>query len=630
MTTMPLDPGVANATAEQLIRAGYAALHADNILLAERLFRQAVTADVRSAEGWLGLAATQTGSRHAMCLRWAAYVDGLVRQELPVPRTAPLPQRRTRSARTLWLAPTAAAAILLAVVGRDLAYRDRMLPGLAVGVINVGNLPRTVAEAKVGQWEQRVANRPLKLRIGDQTWQVALGSLLRPQGPKLAQAAFAYGHEPALLARTGRFALAITGYDYQIGTPEVDVVATQSLITQLAQRVKQPSQDAQLERTATGWVVTPEEVGRSIDELRAVEHLRQMLETEAWTAQDTPLVMHIALINEAPARTQAQLEPLRQRLEELRAVPLELEVGGQRWNIDRSMLMERTAAGPQPTVQPSPGLIEQQVAALAGAVEVAPQPSQLVWRGDRVQTIVLGRAGREIEQAAAVEHIVAALASDAPSVVLPMRDVPPPPGEVEQLGLVAELGRGESQFLSYTSPERDANVQVGGNDVDGVLLPPGAVFSFTRTVGSITVEKGYRWGEAIEAGALVPSLGGGICQVSTTVFRAAFWSGLEIVERSNHSWRLPWYEVDAPPGMDATIALGGPDLKFRNNTAKHILIKVETDLARKRQTVIVYGTPDGRKVEMQAQNSGTISIQRNVIDGTGRVSQAVFVSPYTQ
>ncbi|MDP9312436.1 MAG: VanW family protein, partial [Chloroflexota bacterium] len=207
---------------------------------------------------------------------------------------------------------------------------------------------------------------------------------------------------------------------------------------------------------------------------------------------------------------------------------------------------------------------------------------------------------------------------------------PPPPGEAEQLGLIAELGRGESQFVTYSSPERDANVQAGGNEIDGVLIPPGAIFSFTQTIGDITWAEGYRWGEMIEAGTVVPSLGGGICQVSTTVFRAAFWSGLEIVERHNHTWRLPWYEVDAPPGMDATIALGGPDLKVRNNTGHYIMLKVETDLQQKRQTVIVYGTPDGRQVSMQALAGGNIGVQRHVIQSDGQVAAETYVSYYTQ
>ncbi|MDP9415500.1 MAG: peptidoglycan binding domain-containing protein, partial [Pseudomonadota bacterium] len=472
MTTPPIDHEAVNATAEQLVVAGYAALHANNIWLAEQLFRRAVMVDVRFADGWLGLATTQTGARRAMCLRWAAYVDGLAHQEVSGSRTATYQRRPVYPGRRMWVAPTVAAAILLVVAGRDLAYRDRFLPGVAVASIDVGNLPRTVAEAKVGQWEQRIARRPLRVRISDQTWQVPLGSLLRRQGPKLAQAAFAYGHEPALWSRTGTFARAIAGYDYEVGKPEVDGAATASLIAQLAQRVKQPIRDAQLERTQTGWAVTREVGGRSIDEAHAVERLRQLLVAEAWSAQDTPLVLDIAVRSEAPARTQAQLERLRRRLEELRAVPLELEAGGQRWNIERSMLMDSNAAGSVATLQPSPALIAQQIAAIAGIVAVAPQPSQLVWRGDRVQTIVPGRPGREIDRDAAVGQIVAALAADATNVALPLREVPPPPGEAEQLGLVAELGRGESQFLTYTSSERDANVQAGGNDVDGVLLAP--------------------------------------------------------------------------------------------------------------------------------------------------------------
>jgi vancomycin resistance protein YoaR len=220
---------------------------------------------------------------------------------------------------------------------------------------------------------------------------------------------------------------------------------------------------------------------------------------------------------------------------------------------------------------------------------------------------------------------------DVSTVNLPLQTVAPPPGEVERLGLLSEIGRGESQFEIYASPGRDSNVQAGGHDIDGVLVPPGDIFSFTATVGSITWDKGYRWGEMIEAGQIRPSVGGGICQVSTTVFRAAFWSGLEIVERHAHSWRLPWYELGAPPGMDATIALGGPDLKIRNNTAAHILIRVQTDLIKKRQTVIIYGTPTNRRVEMAHAGSGSRwNVERTVLAGDTVLAQDRFTSSYSR
>jgi vancomycin resistance protein YoaR len=340
-------------------------------------------------------------------------------------------------------------------------------------------------------------------------------------------------------------------------------------------------------------------------------------------------VLKLPLRERAPLRTAAELEPALAELLKLQAQPLELSAGEQHWTLDRSLLVQLDTVSPV-TLAPNPRALSRELDRLAAALAVAPQPSHLEREGDRVRALALGKAGRELDREAALQRIEAALTDGALSVELPLRELPPAPGEVEQLGLIAELGRGESQFLTYTSSERDANVQAGGNDIDGRLLAPGEVFSFNEAVGEITPEKGYRWGEAIESGTVVPSLGGGICQVSTTTFRAAFWSGLEIIERHNHSWRLPWYEVDAPPGMDATIALGGPDLKFRNNTGRYVLIKVETDLVNKRQTVIIYGTPDGRNVEMAPLSDGNIGVQRRVLADNGLALDDTFVSYYSQ
>lgn len=124
------------------------------------------------------------------------------------------------------------------------------------------------------------------------------------------------------------------------------------------------------------------------------------------------------------------------------------------------------------------------------------------------------------------------------------------------------IGVGASDFSSYPDYNRDRNVDVGGKEFDGLLIAPGEVVSFGGTVGDISLEKGYQIGEMIENGVAVPSIGGGICQVSTTLFRAVFWAGLPIEERHNHSWRLAWYEVDAPAGMDATIAWAGQISNF--------------------------------------------------------------------
>ena len=119
------------------------------------------------------------------------------------------------------------------------------------------------------------------------------------------------------------------------------------------------------------------------------------------------------------------------------------------------------------------------------------------------------------------------------------------------------------------------------------MVPPGAVFSFNQAVGDVSEETGYKdsliiWGDRTAVG-----IGGGVCQASTTVFRAAYYGGFPIEERWNHGYVVGWYGT---PGLDATIYTPDIDFKFRNTTDHYLIIKSELDEAKGTLTFKFYGT----------------------------------------
>ena len=140
------------------------------------------------------------------------------------------------------------------------------------------------------------------------------------------------------------------------------------------------------------------------------------------------------------------------------------------------------------------------------------------------------------------------------------------------------------------------NVGLGAELLDGALIAPGKVFSVNATTGERTAAKGFKMAPTIINGKLEDSIGGGMCQVSTTVFNAAFEAGLEIVERHNHMLYISHY----PLGRDATVSYGSYDLKFRNDTPDWILLK--TSFTGWALTVSLYGTPLHRKVVSTTSN----------------------------
>lgn len=166
-----------------------------------------------------------------------------------------------------------------------------------------------------------------------------------------------------------------------------------------------------------------------------------------------------------------------------------------------------------------------------------------------------------------------------------------------QFGIEEQIGEGKSNY-SHSIPERIHNVILASSKFHGILIPRNKVFSFNDTIGDISSITGYKPAYIIKNGKTVLGDGGGVCQVSTTLFRAALNTGLPIVERTPHAYRVSYYENGSRPGLDATVFSPSVDLKFKNDTQAAILIMVETDKENNTLTIKFYGKKDERSVEL--------------------------------
>jgi len=165
------------------------------------------------------------------------------------------------------------------------------------------------------------------------------------------------------------------------------------------------------------------------------------------------------------------------------------------------------------------------------------------------------------------------------------------------LGIKELLGKGMSSFR-HSSTIRNFNVEKGSSIVNRVLVAPDEAFSFLKALGEVTLDNGYKKAYVIKKGKTELDVGGGVCQVSTTFFRAILDAGLDITERHAHAYRVSYYEENSRPGFDATVFIPSPDLKFINDTGHHLLIQSIYDGKNKKLTYEIYGTSDGRKVEI--------------------------------
>ncbi|MCX6732541.1 MAG: VanW family protein [Candidatus Roizmanbacteria bacterium] len=169
--------------------------------------------------------------------------------------------------------------------------------------------------------------------------------------------------------------------------------------------------------------------------------------------------------------------------------------------------------------------------------------------------------------------------------------------QTNTFGVEELIGEGVSDY-THSIPQRIHNLLLGTSKFNGVLIPKGATFSFNETVGDISSTTGYQPAYLIKEGKTVLGDGGGICQVSTTLFRAVLNTGLPISEYHSHAYRVGYYENDAKPGLDATVYGPTVDFKFVNDTSASILIQTSADEENHKLFFKFYGKKDNRSVQL--------------------------------
>jgi vancomycin resistance protein YoaR len=223
----------------------------------------------------------------------------------------------------------------------------------------------------------------------------------------------------------------------------------------------------------------------------------------------------------------------------------------------------------------------------------------------RVRAFVPSRDGLAIDYERLFEAVRLQSQVYPPDVIewdfsIPTKVVPPiiKSSTADAMGIKDFLGRGESYFYD-SIPTRIHNIGLATSKIQGSLVSPNEIFSFSNAIGTVSAVIGYQKAYAIIQGKTVLDDGGGVCQVSTTLYRAVLNSGLPVVARTPHSYRVGFYEEGGfAPGMDATVYPPSPDFKFKNDTGQWILIQTTFDTENHKLTVDFFGTNDGRKTKI--------------------------------
>jgi vancomycin resistance protein YoaR len=251
-------------------------------------------------------------------------------------------------------------------------------------------------------------------------------------------------------------------------------------------------------------------------------------------------------------------------------------------------------------------VIQEILTQLARHIDIPVQDALFTFENGKVTAFRPSKDGRmmDIEQTrkriTEAFNTVATTNQQRITIALPVRTVQPAitTDNTNSLGIKELIGTGYSEFRGSIAG-RIHNVAHAAARFNGVLIKPGEEFSFNETIGDISATTGYQAAYIIRDGRTVLGDGGGVCQVSTTLFRAALNAGLPIVERQAHAYRVSYYEqASFKPGLDATIFVPSVDLRIKNDTANHILIQTITDTKNLTLRFELYGTRDGRQAEI--------------------------------
>ena len=495
------------------------------------------------------------------------------------------------------------------IAGTRVVYAGRPLPGVRVGGAEVSGLAPEAIAVLAQQSLTYPQSGLIVLHDGDRVWAA------RPQELGLGIDPLATSAEALAIGRQGswgqrlREQLAAWGRGWSVApVVTLDERRATAYLSGLAQIIDQPAVEASLRIVDLEVDVRPGQIGRSLDIPMTLEVLRPSI-TSLLDA-DLPLVVR---------ETTPRILDVTQQAAVARAIlaaPLTLTAeGAGPWVFQPTdlapLLQFNVVEGSQADslqVGMDPQALASFLLPLAPELERKPQNARFIFNDDTRQLDLMQEAvtGRTLDLAATIEAINAGIRGGVHEIGLAFQMETPAVASdatAEQLG-IRENVVSATTFFAGSSPERIQNIKTASSVFHGLLVAPGETVSMAEHLGDISIDSGYAEALIIFGNRTIKGVGGGVCQVSTTLFRAAFFGGYPILERYPHAYRVLYYEQgpgspgnpNRPgPGLDATVFVPLVDFKFTNDTPNWLLM--ETYVYGESLLWKFYSTSDGRTVD---------------------------------
>ncbi|MFN8521909.1 MAG: VanW family protein [Chloroflexota bacterium] len=505
--------------------------------------------------------------------------------------------------------------VLLNVFAFQAYFEDRMYPGVRALGVPVGRLSRAEAASALRDRAHALATRPIDLQHQELHWTVVTAHLgVSPDVDRVLERAYAVGREGGMLGRFfTQFGVLVLPAAYEVTMPDYDAATMAAFMQLLSAAVDRPVVDASLSFAEDGRVVAvASQSGRKLD----VEATRRGLEEAI--AREEARAVELTVVETSPRVASSDIQATRIQLERLMSGPLVFQFGNDKWELSTRQLATMVDVDPARGATMRQALVKAFSEKLSRDVSQTPRSARFSWTNGELQLIRESRDGRELDVDETVRLISARAFDEQRTITLPISVAKPDVTEAdaEKLNIQGVIEAGRTAFVG-ASPPKQANIALATQRLNGVVVPPGKVFSFNREVGPTSIDAGFKVGWGIANGGqnvkTVPSVAGGICQVATTLFHAVFWSGYQIEERHSHLYWIPSYGTRGTEGLDATVDEESDlDFRFMNNSDSYLLIQSWTEGPR--VVFALYGTkPDWSVKVIPGERKDVITASKDQI-----------------
>ncbi len=562
--------------------------------------------------------------------------------------------------RRSFIGAAVAATGLGAGVALPARSRGLFYPGAIVGGVDLSDMTREQGEATLRASFASLERHAVTYAFDNREWEIGLAELgISIDYTAMLNAAWALGRDDGVVRRYAILLDQAPDWHAPIAIVRDDA-AIDAVFTSIAGEIDTPMRNARLIRRGGEIDVLADVTGARLDTDAA------LADTVASVTTGKTARLGVRTVPVPPEVTTADLEGAKEDAIVLIGTPITVRSGDRAWEIGTEQLTAALVIPKGGKASLDPARLDVVLNQIAEETYVGPTNAVLGWGDGGLQAVQNDISGSDVDRATLESEIVAAAATvDERNVSLPMAPVPAEirADNLPELGIVGLIASGSSSFAG-SSPVRAENVKAAARNVSAALVRPGATFSFNDALGAISLENGYVEGKIIQGDWTASDLGGGVCQVSTTVFRAAFYAGFRFEEWNYHTWRLAFYEADgSPPGLDAAIYQPNTpdewelDLVFTNPFDAWMLLQMVVD--GETVTAQLYGASSPYTVEVGAPVIGppvapgppvtkvkpelppgtrnkantaspgyTVQVSRRVLEPGAVVSEGVFESIY--